>query len=368
MRPIGLHASDTHLRVRNGDEQHAFKQLVDAAVKHKVRYVCLAGDLLDKQSNRARVVAFLYKELGRLRDAGIAVLHTQGQHDFDDPPWFSAMSWTHHIHKDTRTFDGIALYGLDWQPFGKLQEELAEIPNEADTTLLVCHQVWGNWMGDVAAPQGSFEQIPEHVTHVHTGDLHQWKLEKRKNAGGETMTVLSTGATTQQKIDEPDTHHYALLYNDGRFEKRSLASRVMIDASLMVRSDDVDKFVAEAEGMLAEAYQRAAALELPEELHRPYLRVTFSSKLADVVRRVEKVVKDRAVLTFKQTVPEEKQTAYKAAKIAKGDAVTPLSVLGEEVDKEERPAAYELTSRLLSAPDKEMEFAKWRAEFLGEGQ
>ena len=59
MRPIGLHASDTHLRDRRGDEQYAFKQLVDAALKHKVRYVCLAGDLLDKQSNRAAVIKFL---------------------------------------------------------------------------------------------------------------------------------------------------------------------------------------------------------------------------------------------------------------------------------------------------------------------
>lgn len=364
MKPLGLHASDTHLRARAGDEEHAFVQIVDAAIASKVKYVMLAGDLLDKQSNRARVITFLYQQLDRLEEAGIEVFYTQGQHDFDDPPWFSGHRWARHLHKQVRTFDGVGFYGLDWQPFGKLQEELAEVTDDAQ--FLVCHQVWSNWMGDIAAPQGSFEQIPDHVTHVHSGDLHQWKLEQRKNSGGKKMTVLSTGATTQQKIDEPTSHHYALFWPDGRLEKKTLNSRVMIDSTLMTQPADVDQFMAELEGELASAYQKAAAMELPEALHRPYLRVNFGSKLSDVVRRVEKAVKDRATLYFRQSVPEEKQAAYKAAKAAKGDAVTPLSVLHEEVDKEEQPAVFELVSRMLTAADKDMEFAKWRSEALGE--
>lgn len=364
MRPLGLHASDTHLRARAGDEEHAFVQIVDAAVASKVEYVMLAGDLLDKQSNRARVVTFLYQQLDRLEAAGIEVWYTQGQHDFDDPPWFSGHRWARHLHKKTPAYGGVKFYGLDWQPFGKLQEELAEIPDDVD--FLVCHQVWANWMGDIAAPQGSFEQIPEHVKYVQTGDLHQWKLEQRKNAGGRKMTVLSTGATTQQKIDEPPEHHYALFWPDGRLEKKTLTSRVMIDSSLMTQDKDVEQFMAELEPELASAYQKAAAAELPDGLHRPYLRVNFHATLGDVVRRVEKAVKDRAVLYFRQHLPPAKQEAYKAAKAAKGDAVTPLSVLHEEVDKEERPAVFELVTRMLTATDKDMEFAKWRSEVLGE--
>lgn len=364
MKPIGLHASDTHLRARNGDEEHAFTQLVDRAIELKVKYLMLAGDLLDKQSNRARVIAFLYKQLDRCEEAGIEVLYTQGQHDFDDPPWFSGHRWPQHLHRKVRTFDGVGFYGLDWQPFGKLQEELAEIPD--DVSWLICHQVWANWMGDIAAPQGSFEQIPDFIQYVQTGDLHQWKLEQRKNSGGKKMTVLGTGATTQQKIDEPSTHHYALWWPDGRIEKKTLNSRVMFDSSLMTQDKDLEVFMAELEPTLESAYQKAAAMDLPDALHKPYFRVNFNAKLPDVVRRVEKAVNGRAVLYFKQVIPEEKQVAYKAAKAAKGDAVTPLSVLHEEVDKEERPAVYELVSRLLEAPDKDMEFAKWRSEALGE--
>jgi len=368
MPPVGLHASDTHLRARAGDEEHAFTQLVDAALAHKVSYVCLAGDLLDKQSNRSRVISFLAGQLGRLHDAGIAVLYTQGQHDQDEPPWFTAFPWTEHLHRASRWADGVRLYGLDWQPYGKLQEELAEIP--ADTQVLVCHQVWGDWMGEVAGPQGSFAQIPGHVKFVHTGDLHQWKLEKRENADGAKMTVLSTGATTQQKVDEPAEHHYALVHRDLRVEKKTLNSRVMLTSGHLLRPDDVDAFIARLEPELAAAYQLAAARELPEALLRPYLRVVHASRLTDVVRRVEKAVGDRARLSFKQLVPEDRREAYRAAqaRFDAGQAVTPLSVLHEEVDKAEKPGVYELVSRVLGAQDQEAEFARWRAEYMGEAE
>ena len=75
MKPIGLHTSDTHLRARNGDEEHAFVQLVDRAIALQVKYLMLAGDLLDKQSNRARVIAFLFKQLDRCEEAGVEVLN-----------------------------------------------------------------------------------------------------------------------------------------------------------------------------------------------------------------------------------------------------------------------------------------------------
>lgn len=366
MKPIGLHASDTHLCPRI-DEQFAFQQIVDAAIEHRVDYLMLAGDLLDKQTNRAKTVSFLYLQLERLRKCNISVLYTQGQHDFDDPPWFSGVKWTTHLHKQSFSVGGsqYRLYGLDWQPFGKLQEELVEIPSDVD--FLICHQVWGDWMGDIAAPQGTFNQIPGHIKFVQSGDLHQWKLERKKNLNEEKMWTLSTGATTQRKIDEPDTHYYALFYPDGHFEKKVLRSRVYLESSLMLRTEDVDQFMGELEPILAVAHQKAAARELPEEMYRPVFRISYSAKLTDVVRRVEKAIDGRAILNFKERPPEEKIQEYaNAKKTKKGDAVTPKSVLGEEVDKEESPAVYELCERMLSAEDKELEFAKWRAEFLGE--
>ena len=48
--------------------------------------------------------------------------------------------------------------------------------------------------------------------------------------------------------------------------------------------------------------------------------------------------------------------------------MTPLSVLDQEVDKDESPQVYELVSRMLQATDKELELSRWRAEFMGDAQ
>lgn len=365
MKPLFIACSDAHLRARRGDEQFAFEQVVDEAVSRKLD-VLAGGDMLDKQSNRAEVVTFLYRQLDRLQKVGKKVYYTQGQHDYDDPPWFSGHPAAVHLHGKMITFGDVTVYGLDWQPFGKLQEELGQIPSEAD--FLLCHQVWSDWMGEITAPQGSFAEIPGHVKYVQTGDLHEWRLERRKNADGEKMLVCSCGATTQLTVGEPAKHYFALFYPDGRFDPKQLKSRVMIDWDVMNRPEDVQKFLEEIEESLAVASQKAAAMDLPDALAKPYLRVTYSPSLPDAVRRVEKAVGDRVILFPKQLVPAEKTAAYKQAeKAAKGVAVTPLSMLGREVDKAENPDAYELCERMLLAQDRPMEFAKWRAEQLGEG-
>lgn len=365
MKPIGLHASDLHLRSRRGDEQFAFKQIVDAALRHKVRYVCLAGDNLDKQSNRAETIAFLRTQFDRLADADVAVLFIQGQHDFDDPPWLSAFPGTCHLHRTAKTFDGIGLYGIDWQPHGRLQEELAEVPPESQ--FLVCHQVWADWMGEIACPQGSFAQVPGHVQFLHSGDLHQWKLEQRKNADGAKMTVLSTGATCQQKVDEPEEHYYGLVFSNGTIERKKLKSRVFVRPSVITMSNDLDALMGNVEDILTAARQKAADLDLPQDMLRPVMRVTYAASVSDTVRRVEKVVGDRAILSFRELVPEEKTAAYAKAKASQsGEAVTPLSALKDELSKDDEPEAYALCELLLSATDKDKAFAAWRAEFLGE--
>jgi len=364
VKPLFLACSDTHLRDRRGDEQFAFKQIIDRAVKLEVDVIG-AGDLLDKQSNRADVITFLYRQLDRLAKKGKKFYYTQGQHDFDDPPWFSGHEAAEHLHRQTLEFGEVTVYGLDWQPTGKLQEEFAEIPEGVD--MLIAHQVWGDWMGDIAAPQGTFAQVPGHIKYLVTGDLHQWKLEKKKNADGEKMIVCSNGATTQQKRDEPDEHFYSLFYPDLRFEQCKLKSRVVIDAGLMAKSEDLDKFITEFEAELAAAEQRAAGGDYPPEIVKPYLNIEAKSVVTDALRRIEKAVGDRAILRFKSRVPEEKTAAYqKAAKVGKGEAVTPLSLLKDEVDKSESPNTYELCERLLLASDKEMEFALWRSEWMGE--
>lgn len=367
MKPIALHCSDVHVRHGRPDEKYALSQIVDAAIAQRVDVVA-AGDLIDKQSNRADAITFFYRQLDRLRAAGRKWYYTQGQHDFDDPPWLSAHPAAVHMHKKALQFsdDGLVMYGLDWQPYGRLQDELAEVPRHC--TLLVCHQVWADWMGGEAGPQGSFAQVPAHVTHVHTGDLHMWKLERHANAGGKRALVLSTGAVAQQNVTEPASHYYALLYPDGRFERRPLKSRVAVDCPPILKQEDAEAFMAALEPLLAESAQRGGAMDLPPEMATPVFRVTYTSRMPDVAARVEKAVAGRARLAFKQLPPPEKEEAYAAAAASAGsDAVTPIALLGEEIDRAEHPDAYALAELMLAPGDKAAAFAKWRAEFLGDG-
>lgn len=368
MKPSALWCSDTHLRSDKPDTFFAFQAIITAAVRHKVP-VFGAGDLLDKQSNRAKTVVFLAEQLRRLRDAGLTFYYTQGQHELDLVPWLQVSEAAVHLHRRCVEVGGLTYYGLDWQPFGPLQDELAAVPDYA--TALVCHQVWADWMGDRASPQGEMAQIPGHVTHVLTGDLHQWRLDKIKNADGVAMTVVSCGATAKQKIDEPDFHHYALAYPGGKVERQDLASRVVVPTSILLTAEDVDGFVATAAARLATAEQAAAALDLPPDMAKPYLRVMYAATLPGVVKRVEKCVGDRALVHFKPLASDDQAADYALAKAAgRGPAATPLSVLGQEVDRDEAPNTYELVERLLVAAggdtDPAVAFAQWRAAYLGE--
>lgn len=83
-----LHASDLHLERSPGglaeipDHLHAevaaapyqaARRVFDAAVKHEVDFVVLAGDVVDLQLSGPPAVAFLGEQFGRLHDVGIKV-------------------------------------------------------------------------------------------------------------------------------------------------------------------------------------------------------------------------------------------------------------------------------------------------------
>lgn len=356
--------SDAHLRQRRGDEQYAIRQIVRAAKKYKVQNVWLTGDGIDKQSNRSAVAHFMFRQLlDPLREAKIKFFFLQGQHDWDDPAWPLAHEWAVHAHQQELPLGPYMAYGLDFQHFGVLQEELSKVPDGCN--LLLAHQAWGEWMRFDDVPQGDFAQVPGHMQIVISGDLHQKVQEKKhKNKDGDKILTISPGATCAQKMDEPHEHFYILVRQDGMFEFKLLQSRAFIDWDVMTTKGEVDDFVENFEAHYQIAMQKAAAGNYPAEMMKPYLHVTYSHKLgAEVVRRVNKVVSDRAFINFRENPPEEKAgNKGKPDKKVKGEAVTPLTELAKEVSKEEKPEVFELTSRLLQASSFPEEFARWRAE------
>jgi hypothetical protein len=356
-----LFYADSHLRQRRGDEQYAMRQVVDLAVKFKVRNVVAGGDLHDKQSNRPGPVNFMHREiLDRLEEAGVEYNFIQGQHDYDVPPWPLGHRWAVHVHKKTFLVGPHVAYGLDFQPYGLLQASLEAVPKEC--TLLIAHQTWGDWMGDIASPQGDFAQVPGHVTHVLSGDLHKFVMETNRNADGASMLTVSPGATCKQKIDEPDEHFVVLVPDDPDcgLKRVKLKSRAHIEWATLNRPEDLDQMIAEVGGELDRAHRRGEELGLPDDVLRPTLRVTYSHRLKDAVRRVTRAVGDRAWLHWKELPPEERQ----AVAVAKGGrAVTPLALLSEVELPEPAEEVRGLLSRLLeSGVGFRDEFQRWKAE------
>lgn len=352
--------ADAHNRDRRGDEFYALQQIAKLAIRKKAEWVIGAGDLIDKQTNRSYPISTFRTVIDELHDHGIQFGFIEGQHEADDPPWLRGPGST-CLHKKKIKLGDYTAYGLSFQPFGALQDALAEIPDDCD--MLICHQVWADWMGDIASPQGDFSQIPEHIKLVVTGDLHQFKLERHKNAGGVRMQVCSPGATVAQKIDEPH-QNFVMLLDGSTLTSHQLQSRPFIDWPVMNRSDDVEQFMREIEAELSSAEQKALAAELPDHMIKPLLRITYSSKLDDAVRRITKAVGQRAYLHWAMRQSEEKIAERTKRKKNKGEALTPITALPLEVDKEDDPEVFSLVSRLLEAQDVSSEFYSFKKEAL----
>lgn len=358
-----LFVADTHLD-HGPDSEYALWQVGKLAKSLRVCAVVGCGDLIDKQRNRAKPVAAWLSLLDTLEVAGVRSFFIQGQHDQDDPPWLAVHRHAQHLHDRVVEIAGYTLRGLDFQPHGALQEALARV--DAPVDVLVAHQVWGDWMGSIALPQGEFADL-RNVGTLVSGDLHKHVIESAEDGDGKTIVVCSPGATWQQRINEPDKHCVVVLRDDGVLKAHPLKSRVFLDWPVLIRPEDVDAFVAEIEPALAEAAQQAAARELPEALQRPRLRCTFAHHLGDAARRIENAVAGRAWLTLKELPPAEKAGPAAAGRRTADDApATPLSELDAVVDPGSDPEVHTLLARCLQAPDPVQAFAAWRAEFLGE--
>ena len=88
MRATFLHMADCHLgyrqynsRDRQNDFTRAYFDIIDSAVKQEVDFVLLAGDLFEKRAIDPRTLVHAITGLERLRDAGIACLAVEGNHE-----------------------------------------------------------------------------------------------------------------------------------------------------------------------------------------------------------------------------------------------------------------------------------------------
>lgn len=184
-----------------GDAYRSLTQIVDYCLEWHLPLV-LAGDLWDVRRPSASAVVQMRQQMDRMEQDRLAVYYIQGQHELDrSTAWMGIQPWAEHIDRKVARVGSEVLYGLDWYPATTLQAELTKVPPEA--TVLVMHQVWREFMGNIGHPEGSFQDIPAHIKLVITGDYHVARNDRMASQHPDGVLVISPGSTCMQEINEP---------------------------------------------------------------------------------------------------------------------------------------------------------------------
>ena len=367
---FALAASDLHLKKRTwsnrpieGDSYFAWEQIVNIAIREEVEVVILAGDILDKQINGSEPIGKLQEGIEKLGAAGIKTLFIQGQHEYQEVPWASLSKHAIHLHRNCVDVNDYTVVGIDFQAKERLQDELSYVTETLkaapDNTILVMHQVWEEWMGERALPQGKLEDVKNWLPGLRlliTGDLHESRLHH------DPLTVLSPGSTCMQAISEPEDKFVYLLRNRGRqlveVVKEPLLKRPFIDWPRMETVADIEDCIREYYTVYEDQQAHAEQHSIPEGIRTPLVRFQYDHSLSGDMNRLEKLAGDSGHIFWKEHSP---QTSEEQETIAAGNNVTMESLLKSvECSKDVR----QLAERLLTDGDPSEELRRWHKEKL----
>jgi DNA repair exonuclease SbcCD nuclease subunit len=304
---LDVHAWSNRPRVR-GDSMYAFDQIVNHACESEtVTEIFAAGDLIDVKKPPPEVANHVREAMDNLRDCNVKFYFIQGQHELSAGiPWFNALhAWPEWLH-DSRvaTSDGHAVQGIDWTPADKVEEAFEGVDDR--TYILLMHQVWEEFMGNIRGCEASFSQVP-YADTLFTGDFHESKFLRGKFTGAQSqpLTVISSGSTNIRKIDEPPVKSFWELDVD-EWTEIHLRCRKRIDVDVMTENA-LDNLLDTWDSTLDDARGDAAAL--PANLQRPLVWVKFREDVPDALERIKRLVGDDAEL-FTKVIPVETEEAY----------------------------------------------------------
>lgn len=277
-----LTASDNHVEWQSfathaelyADSYFAFQQLFTLAQQYSATGLLLAGDVVETQTPDSTSVSVILQTIDRFQEAGIPVWFIQGQHEFMDRlPWLSLHEHPQHIHRKSIRVNGINIYGIDFQPAGRLEKEIADVP--PDTDLVVLHQAWKELMKNLPS-HGRLADVP-YGNAIVTGDYHvHRKFDVVRNRDGRRIPVFSPGSTSLQSlIEDPQKFVFLLEWGAGNTPTHKsiplLARRVYrIRAE---QGDDLSEMLAEVGRRQNHVERNNADGELPPALKKPILAV-----------------------------------------------------------------------------------------------
>jgi len=358
--------ADTHLDERtwtarpslSGDSLQAFTDVMDHAIQHSAEAVVCAGDMFDVRKPPSSVLRFFRQQMSRLQKSGIKFYYIQGQHDLSKPPWASAVSDWPILLDDFGVVtlpSGITISGFSWQP---MEELLRRLEDQPSVDLLVCHQVWREFMGDHIKSESSFEVIPK-VGAVFTGDFHSYRSVEVENVFGDKFSVLSPGSTNLRKITEdPEKYFMELSVSGGQmiFDRVTLNTRKIFSGQIL---NDVD-----LENVSREIQTFVQTSQHPE-LGKPIIYLVISRLVTDALRSILLNFNGQAHIFHKIVVPDadDDSVLISVEDVTIEDAEKSLSICLPMVLPKTDPH-YLAIDGLLSAADFETELNRLRSEFL----
>lgn len=342
-KPLVVFIADVHMQEDNAssyvsyeDAAFSLEQAVTWAKDHEVECFYGAGDLTNKPTMRGGTVVRWYEQLDRLYDADIDFVYIQGQHDMNEPNMLSGHAASTHGHRRLLVVDDLRIYGFDYTPKERIQEELDLIPKEADT--LVMHQVLGDYMGEFAAPQLSLNEVPGHIKRVVFGDLHKSFLDLATNKAGKRMQVASPGSAILCRISEPDQKFFVVLYADGTFKRIPLKTRPVLHSPKLKNQTQLDTYLLTLPGSIEAARIAAAGSGLPERMYTPIVHVQYGRTCDDAPTRVAESVGGDARLVWTELAEDQDEVVGGRGrkKASKGEPASLLGCLSECVTAEEK--------------------------------
>ena len=364
-----LHLSDRIWKHRpiEGDSYFSWQQIVDYATSCSVDVVILAGDVLDKRVNTSEPIYRLTLGVQDMLRAGVRVLNVQGQHELLSSPWIGICGHKNNIHLNRSSWSiafgekherTIRFCGIDYSSAEEFQEFLkSDDVGEAD--VVVCHQVWQDFMGEHGRPQAAFSDIPSAVPILITGDFH---VDKTVQSG--PTVVISPGSTHVRSLSEPEKKSFAVIdfLADGEDTTEIRYVRLKTRRVESFRAEDhetIDGLASEIDEYLARSAEYASQAKLPENLTKPIVRIVHPASRLDWLPALENRYEKSSHLFFKCESAAVADSESRDSEFADDSRIDMLSCLNQCVDKSNDRDVYDLSVQLMTASEPEEALKHW---------
>jgi len=291
-KPIFVVSADWHLERYAwakypdlaGDAYFGLEQLIQYCVEHELPLVA-AGDLFEKNYPDSLSVNVAHRAMSLMESKSLPVYFIQGQHEMvREQPWLGIHKWPIHVHKKLFQIEDYLLYGLDYQRSDTIGSELKQIPKNSD--ILVAHQVWHDFMGNIGKPECSSSDVP-HVRYIVTGDFHKLVLASGVGSTHQNLKIISPGPLCLQSTSEPVDKFFLIFHSDGEVTTQKLKTRPFYK-HVISRGIDWDAW-----HVFLERDCKPGDEDLPENIRKPILYIKYPADMKNAYEKILRIVEDK---------------------------------------------------------------------------